>query len=86
VLCTVVFSLTEDGFQSGLHIGPGTCIERFFLCPNNLLKIGVFLKLVANLGPREGVKLLDTSDSDIVDSVGGTLLHKGGINLASTEK
>jgi len=86
MLCTVVFSLTEDSFQSGLHKGPGTCIERLFLCPNDLLKIGVFLKLVTNMGPREGVELLDTSDSNIVDSAGGTLLHKGSINLARTEK
>jgi hypothetical protein len=82
MLILVGLILAEDRLQSGLNKGPGTSVKWLFLCPDDLFKVRISLKLIANLCPREGMKLLNASNSNIVDPVCRAMLYKGSIHLA----
>jgi hypothetical protein len=86
MLSSVFRRLSENGLHTGLNERPSSSIEGLLLSPDNLLNIGVFLQLIAELGEGEGVELFDTSDGDVIDVVGGTVLVKGGVNLAGTDE
>ena len=81
MLILVGLIMAEDCLQPGLDKGPGASVKRLFLCPNDLFKVRVFLELIANLCPREGMKLLNASDSNIVDFVYGAVFGKGSVYL-----
>jgi hypothetical protein len=85
VLPVVVLGVVEKSLDSGLGERPGTSVEGLLLAPNDRLGIRVRVEVVAELGPGEGVELLNTGDRCVGDLVGLTVLEQGGEDLAGTE-
>jgi len=65
--------------------GPGTGVERFFLTPDDGLRVRVGIEVFLQLLPWEGVQLLDTSDRSVLEAVVGTVLGESCVNLARAE-
>lgn len=86
VFAGMVFSIPENCLQSRLYKAPGPGVERLLLRPNDLLHVGVFIQLIADLRPGEGVQLLDADDGNVVDFVGLTMLTKSGIDLTRADQ
>lgn len=55
IFCRVVLGIADDGIQSRLYKAPATGIKRLLLSPNDFLHVGIFVQLVAELCPREGM-------------------------------
>lgn len=85
VLPVVVLGVVEKSLDSGLGEGPGTGVEGLLLAPDDRLGIRVGVEVVAELGPGEGVELLNTGDGSVGDLVGLTVLEEAGEDLAGTE-
>lgn len=85
VLPVVVLGVVEKGLNSGLGERPGASVEGLLLAPDDSLGIGVGVKVIAELGPGEGVELLNAGDGGVSDLVGLTVLEEGGEDLAGTE-
>lgn len=79
VLCGI-----EQSLNTGLDEAPGTGVERLFLSPDDVLGIGIAVEVLLQLSPWEGVKLLDTSDGGVADTLRITVLGKSSIYLART--
>ena len=82
VLSVVVLSVIEKRLDSWLGETPCTSVQRLFLSPDNCLGIGVAVKVVTELRPREGIQLLDTCNGHIFDVVIGTVFVEGCVDLA----
>ena len=85
VLACVVLSVVQQSLDTRLREGPVTGIERLFLTPDNGLGVGVLVKVLLQLLPREGVELLNTGKGDIVDLVLRTVLVESGPDLTTAE-
>jgi hypothetical protein len=85
VLAGVVLSVVEQSLDTGLSEAPGTGVERLLLAPDDGLGIGVLVKVLLELLPRKGVKLLNASDGDVVQVVLGSVLVKGSPDLTAAE-
>lgn len=82
VAAIVVLSGVQQGLNAGLGVGPGTSVEGLLLAPNNVLGVGVAVKVLLELSPWEGVQLLNTGDGSVADAVSLTVLGQGGVDLA----
>jgi len=85
VLAGVVLSVVEQSLDTGLSEAPGTGVERLLLAPDDGLGVGVLVKVLLELLPREGVKLLNASDGDVVQVVLRSVLVKGSPDLTAAE-
>ena len=85
VAAVVVLGRVQHSLNTGLDERPGTGVERLLLAPDDRLGIRVSVEVVAELGPGEGVELLNTGDGSVGDLVGLTVLEEGGEDLAGTE-
>lgn len=85
VLAVVVLGVVEKSLKTGLSVGPGASVEGLLLGPDNGLGVRVHVEVLAELLPREGVELLDTSEGDVVDLVVLAVLEESGIDLTSAE-
>lgn len=85
MLPVVVLRVVEEGLDTGLDEAPGTGVEGLLLTPDNGLGIGVHVKVLLELLPGEGVQLLNTGESNVVDLVVGTVLGKSSPNLSRAE-
>lgn len=85
VLAVVMLSLVEESLEAGLSETPGTGVQRLLLGPDNGLGVGVLVKVLLELLPWEGVKLLNAGDGDVVDLLLGTVLVQSGVDLTSAE-
>lgn len=62
VSSVMMLCLIQQGLDSRLGEAPCACVEGFFLCPDNSFGVGVGVEVLAQLGPGEGVQLLDAGD------------------------
>jgi hypothetical protein len=85
VFTIMMLCLVEKGLNTRLCERPCAGIKRFFLAPHDGLGIGVHVKILLKLLPREWIELLNPSDGDVFDIVVGTVFVEGDINLAGTE-
>lgn len=85
VLAIVVLGLVEQSLDSRLCEAPGSGVKRLLLCPDNSLGIGIHVKVLLQLLPREGVQLLDTSQGHVVNLVLFAILVQAGPNLTSAK-
>lgn len=85
VTTVVVLGLVQQSLNARLGVAPGTRIQRLFLSPDNIAGVGVAVEVLLELCPREGVKLLDTSDSSVADAISLTVLQQGSVNLSGAQ-
>jgi hypothetical protein len=85
VATVVVLSLVEQSLNTRLGVAPGTRIQRLLLAPHNVAGIGVTVEVLLKLSPREGMKLLDTSDGSVADTICLTVLHQRSVNLSGAQ-
>ena len=85
VFPVVVLRVIEQSLNTRLREAPRASVQGFFLCPDDGLGIGVLVKVLAQLLPREGVELLNPSNGNIVNSLVGTVFGKCRINLTRAE-
>jgi hypothetical protein len=85
VLSVVVLGLVEQGLNSRLGERPGTGVERFLLAPDDGLGVRVLVEVLLELLPWEGVELLDTGDSGILDTSIGAVLVESSVDLTCAE-
>lgn len=85
VAAVVVLGGIEQSFNARLRVAPGTRVQRLLLAPYNVTSVGVAVQVLLELGPREGVQLLDTGDGGVADVVGVTVLGESGVDLARAE-
>jgi hypothetical protein len=71
--------------DSWLRETPCTCIQWFFLAPDDGLRIWIHVQILLQLLPRERIQLLDTCNRHVLDALLSTVLVKGYVHLASTE-
>lgn len=81
----MVLGLVQQSLNTRLSEAPGTSIEGLLLSPDNGLGIGVLVKVLPELLPRERVKLLDAGNSDVVNLIVATVLLQSSVNLARAE-
>lgn len=81
----VVFSLVEQSLNTRLSETPSTGVQRFFLCPDNVLGVGVRVKVLLEHSPWEGVQLLDTCNGSVSELVLLAVLVQRCVNLTSAQ-
>lgn len=75
--------LIQQGLDPGLREAPRARVEWLLLRPHDRLGVGVLVQVLAQLGPGEGVELLDAGDCDVVEGrVGGAVFVQGDVDLA----
>ena len=62
-----MFRLIQKSFNSRLGEAPRACVQWLLLCPYDCLSVGVLIKILAELSPREGIELLDACDGYVVE-------------------
>lgn len=85
VTAVVVLRRVQQGLNTGLGVAPGTGVEGLLLGPDDVTGVGVAVQVLLELGPREGVKLLNAGDGSVAKTLGLTVLHKGGVHLARAQ-
>lgn len=85
VPAVVVLGLVEKCLDTRLCEAPCTSVERLFLAPDNLLCVGVRVEVLLKLLPWEGVELLNTSDGNVLEAAGFTLLNERSVHLTCAE-
>lgn len=85
VATVVVLSSVQQGLNTGLGVRPGAGVKRLLLGPDDVLGIGVAVKVLLELAPGEGVELLNTGDGGVANAVGLTVLDKSGVDLTRAE-
>lgn len=81
----MVLRLVQQRLDAGLREAPRPRVQRFFLCPHNGFGVGVHVEVLAELGPGEGVELLDAGDGGGVEFVLGAVFVEGDVDLAGAE-
>jgi hypothetical protein len=81
----MVHGLVEEGLDARLGVAPGSCIERLFLAPNDILGVRVPVKVVLKLLPWERMQLLDADDGGVLDALGLAVFYQSGVHLAGTK-
>lgn len=81
IFARVMLCIADDGIQSWLYKAPATGVKRLLLGPDDFVQIGVFVQLITELRPREGVQLLNANDSDIINLVSFAVFDKRGVYL-----
>lgn len=85
VAAVMVNGLVEEGLEARLDVAPCTGVERFFLAPDDVLCVGVIVKILLDLLPWEWVKLFNTGDGGVLETIRLTVLGQGGVDLARAE-
>ena len=85
VLPVMMFRLIQQCFYSWLRKAPSTSIKRFFLTPNNVLSIGVHVKVLFELRPWKRVQLLDAGDCGILVLLTCAMLVYSNVDLTCTQ-
>lgn len=78
--------IADDCIQSWLYKAPATSVKRLLLSPDDFFHIWIFVQLVAELRPREGVQLLDANNNNIIDLVGFAVFDERSVNLTRTNQ
>jgi len=81
----VVLGSVQQTLDTGLGVRPGTGVERLLLAPYDVLGVGVAVKVLLQLGPREGVQLLNTGDGSVADTVGLAVLAQSSVDLSGAQ-
>ena len=81
----MVFGLVKQGLDPWLRESPTARIQRLFLTPDNVLCVGVHVEIFLELGPWEGVELLDARDGGVFELFGGAVFVQSCIDLACAE-
>jgi hypothetical protein len=81
VAAVVVFSSVKQSLDTGLHKAPSTSVERLLLGPDDILGVRVAVQVLLELGPWEGVELLDTGDGGVANALAITVLGKSTVDL-----
>ena len=63
----MIFRLIQQGLNPRLRKAPRARIQRLFLRPDDRLGVGVMVQVFPQLGPGEGIELLDAGDGDGVE-------------------
>ena len=77
----VMLCLVQQGLDSGLCKAPGTGVKGLLLRPDDVLGVGVRVKVLLQLLPWEGVQLLNTGDGNICEAASLTLIHQRSVDL-----
>lgn len=85
VFPVMVRGLVEQRLNTGLGEAPRARVQRLLLSPDNGLGVGVAVEVLTELLPWEGVKLLDTSNGNVVDVVVSAVLGERSIDLSRAE-
>ena len=85
MLPIMMLRLIQQGLDAGLGETPGAGIERLFLAPDDVLGVGVHVEVLPELGPGEGVELLDAGDGRVFVFLVGAVLVQGDVDLAGAE-
>lgn len=85
MLAVMELGLVQQGLDSGLSETPGSGIERLFLAPDDGLGVLVGVEVLLELLPWEGVQLLNTGDSGVLEAIIVTVLVESGVDLTSAE-
>ena len=81
----VVLGSVQQALNTGLGVRPGTSVERLLLAPDDVLGVGVAVKVLLQLSPREGVQLLNTGDGSVADTVGLAVLAQSSVDLSGAQ-
>ena len=78
----MVVRLIQQRLDPRLGEAPRARVERLLLAPDDVLSVGVGIEVVTQLGPGEGVQLLDARDGDVVDLLVEAVLLQRGVHLS----
>ena len=79
----MMLGLIQQGLDPRLSKAPSTGIQRFFLRPDYGAGVRVGVKIVPELGPWEGVQLLDAGDGGVIElSVCSAVFVESGVDLS----
>lgn len=81
VFPVMVLRVVQESLNSRLCKAPSTCIQWFFLRPDDGFCVRIHVKILFELSPGEGVQLLDTGDGDGVELLLGAVFVQGHVNL-----
>ena len=86
MLPIMMLCLIQQRLDPWLRETPRPSIEWLFLRPDDRLSVRVRVEVLAELGPREGVELLNAGDGCVLEGlVGGAVFVEGGVDLAGAE-
>lgn len=80
--CRQTIRLAENSLQTIANMVPSSTVVMLFLCPDDVLCVGVLLQVGLDFTPGEGVQFLNTCDGCVAEAVGGSVLDQIGIDLA----
>lgn len=81
----MVLGMVQQRLYPGLREAPSARIQRLFLCPDNVLGVGIHVQILLQLGPRERIQLLNTCDRRVFDFFVATVLVERSVDLAGAE-
>lgn len=81
----VVLGVVQQGLDTRLGEAPCAGVEGLLLAPDDGLSVGVLVEVLLELLPREGVKLLDAREGDVIDLLLGAVLVQSGVHLSGAE-
>jgi hypothetical protein len=85
VSAIVMRGLIQQRLDTRLREAPSSGIQRLFLCPDNILSIGIAVEILFDLRPRERMQLLDTSYGSLFVLELATMACEIHIHLARAE-
>lgn len=81
----VVLGGIEQGFDTRLGVAPCASVQGLLLGPHDVLGIRVAVEVLLQLGPWEGVQLLNAGDGGVADTVRLAVFREGSVHLARAE-
>lgn len=82
----VVFRIIQQRLDPRLHEAPRARVQRLLLAVHDVLRIRIAVQVVAELGPGEGVQLLDARNGHVLElGLLGAGLDERGVDLSSAE-
>lgn len=81
VFVAVMLGLVEQGLDAGLGEAPCTSVQWLLLAPDDVARIGIAVKVFAQLRPGERVQLLDARNGRGADLLAGPVLVQRRIHL-----
>lgn len=81
----MVLRLVEQRLDAGLCEAPGSRVERLFLRPDNVLRVGVRVEVFLDELPGERVQFFDARNGRVGQAVLGAVLVQCCVDLACAE-
>lgn len=81
----MMLRLIQQRLDPRLREAPCARIQRLLLAPDDRLGVLVHVEIFFQLGPGEGVELLDAGNGDVVEFVLGTVFVELDVGLAGAE-